>query len=153
MAGQAHPARIAENRKARQYYEFIEFFEAGLALTGPEVKSLRAGMVQFGDSYVTCRNDEAWLVGMRIAPYIQARLVEQFPDRERKLLLHHREIHVLRVKTEQKGLTIVPVRLYFKNGKVKVEIALARGKKFHDQREDLKERAEKRDMEREFARG
>jgi SsrA-binding protein len=145
-------ARIAENRKARQYYEFLEFFEAGVVLTGPEVKSLRAGQVSFGDSFVECRNGEAWLVGMRIAPYERAGYVSQDPDRTRKLLLHSREIHLLTTKVEQKGLTVVPIKLYFKQGKIKVEVALARGRKLHDQREELKRRAEARDTERELVR-
>ena len=147
-----HSARIAENRKARQYYEFLEFFEAGLALTGPEVKSLRAGQVSFGDSFVECRDGEAWIVGMRIAPYERAGYVPQDPDRDRKLLLHAREIKLLAAQTEQKGLTVVPVKLYFKQGNIKMEIALARGRKLHDQREELKRRAETRDLERELAR-
>lgn len=147
-----HPGRIADNRKARQYYELMDFFEAGMALTGPEVKSLRAGHVNFGDSYIDIRGNEAWVKGLRIAPYEKASLMEQEPDRDRKLLLHTGEIHVLRTKIEQKGLTVVPVKMYFRNGKIKMEIALARGKKLHDRREDLKQRAEQRDMEREFAR-
>lgn len=152
MADSTHHSRIADNRKARQYYEFMEFFEAGIVLTGPEVKSLRAGQVSFGDSFVECRNGEAWLVGMRIAPYERAGYMLQNPDRERKLLLHSREIHLLTTRVEQKGLTVVPVKLYFKQGKIKLEIALARGRKLHDQREELKRRAESRDMERELVR-
>lgn len=146
-------SRIAENRKARQYYEFLEFFEAGIVLTGPEVKSLRAGQVSFGDCFVDCRDGEAWVIGMRIAPYERAGYVLQEPDRKRKLLLHAREIHQLATQIEQKGLTVVPVKLYFKAGKVKMEIALARGRKLHDQRDELKRRAENRDMERELVRG
>ena len=141
-----------ENRKARQYSEFLEFFEAGIVLTGPEVKSIRAGQVSFGDSFVECRDGEAFVVGMRIAPYERGGYVLQEPDREKKLLLHSREIHMLATRIEQKGLTVVPVKLYFKQGKVKVEIALARGRKLHDQREELKRRAEARDVERELAR-
>ena len=141
-----------ENRKARQYYEFLEFFEAGIVLTGPEVKSIRAGQVSFGDSFVECKDDEAFVVGMRIAPYERGGYVLQEPDRNKKLLLHSREIHMLATRIEQKGLTVVPVKLYFKQGKVKVEIALARGRKLHDQREELKRRAEARDVERELAR-
>lgn len=147
-----HSSRIAENRKARQYYEFMEFFEAGIVLTGPEVKSLRAGQISFGDSFVDCRDGEAWLMGARIAPYERAGYVEQEPDRKRKLLLHAQEIHQLSTKIDQKGLTVVPVKLYFKRGKVKVEIALARGRKLHDHREELKRRAENRDLERELVR-
>ena len=141
-----------ENRKARQYYEFLEFFEAGIVLTGPEVKSIRAGQVSFGDSFVECKDGEAFVVGMRIAPSERGGYVLQEPDRNKKLLLHSREIHMLATRIEQKGLTVVPVKLYFKQGKVKVEIALARGRKLHDQREELKRRAEARDVERELAR-
>ena len=141
-----------ENRKARQYYEFLEFFEAGIVLTGAEVKSIRAGQVSFGDSFVEFRDGEAFVVGMRIAPYERGGYVLQEPDREKKLLLHSREIHMLATRIEQKGLTVVPVKLYFKQGKVKVEIALARGRKLHDQREELKRRAEARDVERDLAR-
>ncbi len=147
-----HHARIADNRKARQYYELLEFFEAGMALTGPEVKSLRAGLASFGDSYIEVRGNEAWVKALHITPYDKARLDEQIPDRDRKLLLHADEIHTLRTRIEQKGLTVVPTKMYFKNGKIKMEIALARGKKLHDRREDLKQRAEQRDMEREFVR-
>ena len=141
-----------ENRKARQYYEFLEFFEAGIVLTGPEVKSIRAGQVSYSDSFVEIREGEAFVVGMRIAPYERAGYVLQEPDRAKKLLLHSREIHLLATRIEQKGLTVVPVKMYFKQGKVKVEIALARGRKLHDQREELKRRAEARDVERELAR-
>ncbi len=144
-------ARIAENRKARQYYEFIEFFEAGIVLKGPEVKSLRLGLVSFNDSYVEFKNSEAFLVSMHISPYEKANYVIQEPDRARKLLLHQHEIKQLSEKVEQKGLTVVPVNLHFKNGKIKLEIALAKGRKVHDQREELKRRAEKRDMERELS--
>ena len=121
-------------------------------LTGPEVKSIRAGQVSYGDSFVEVREGEAFVIGMRIAPYERAGYVLQEPDRAKKLLLHSREIHLLATRIEQKGLTVVPVKLYFKQGKVKVEIALARGRKLHDQREELKRRAEARDVERELAR-
>ena len=143
---------IADNRKARQSYEFLDFYEAGLVLTGPEVKSLRAGLVSFRDSFVEFRQGEAWLISLHIAPYAQAGYVPQDPDRDRKLLLHSREIHNLSTKVEQKGLTVTPTKLYFKQGKIKVEIALARGRKMHDQREELKRRAEARDLERELVR-
>ena len=142
---------ISDNRKARHYYDFLEFVEAGLVLRGSEVKSLRAGQINFLDSYVDFRADGAWLVGMHIAPYSHIGNYDApSPDRARKLLLHSREISVMRAKVEQKGLTVVPVKLYFKTGKVKVELALAKGRKLHDQREELKRRAESRDMEREL---
>ena len=145
---------IAVNRKARHYYEFLEFVEAGLALTGSEVKSLRDGGVNFKDGHVRFRNHEAWLVGVHIAPYAHAALVEHGghePERERKLLLHAREIKALMAKVEQKGLTIVPTQMYFKAGKAKVELAVARGKKFHDRRDDLKRDAEDRDAARDLS--
>ena len=141
-----------ENRKARQYYEYLEFFEAGVVLNGPEVKSVRAGQVSFGDCFVECRGGEAFVVGMRIAPYERGGYVRQEPDRDKKLLLHAREIRMLAARIEQKGLTVVPTKVYFSRGKVKMEIALARGRKLFDQREELKRRAESRDAEREIAR-
>lgn len=139
---------IAQNKKARRYFELLDRFEAGLSLMGSEVKSLRAGHVTFADGYVDFKNGEAFLVGVNIAVYENAGYAGHEPDRRRKLLLHAHEIKILRDKVEQKGLTVVPTKLYFKNGKIKAEIALARGKKLHDQRHDLKDRAEKRDMER-----
>ena len=141
---------IASNKKARHLYHFTDFLEAGLVLNGPEVKSLRAGQVNFRDSYVDFRQGEAWLVGLHIAPYANAGYVPQDPDRTRKLLLHHGEIRRWTAQVEQKGMTVVPLRIYFKQGKVKVEIALARGKKLYDHRDDMKRRAEERDLERDL---
>lgn len=152
MAGKRSGAMISDNRKARHYYEFLEFFEAGMVLTGPEVKSLRAGQVSFGDAYVDFRSTGAFVLGLHISPYNNAGYVEQEPDRPRQLLLHGKEIEMLAVKVAQKGLTVVPSKLYFKNGRVKMELALARGRKVHDQRDELKRRAEARDLERELAR-
>ena len=152
MNKKASGSLIAQNKKARHYYEFLEFVEAGIALTGSEIKSIRAGAVNFRDSYVTFRADEAILVGLHIAPYANAGYAQHDPDRDRKLLLHRRQISSLSAKVEQKGLTIVPVNLHFSNGKVKVELALGRGKKVHDQRDDLKNAAELRDAAREMAR-
>ncbi|MBQ4133494.1 MAG: SsrA-binding protein SmpB [Desulfovibrionaceae bacterium] len=143
---------IAVNRKARHYYEFLENIEAGIVLTGSEVKSLRAGKVSFADAYVYFKGGEAWLSSLHIAPYENAGYAQHKPERERKLLLHAWEISNLAGKVEQKGLTIVPVRMYFRGGRVKVELALARGKKMQDQRETLKQRAEERDTARELAR-
>jgi SsrA-binding protein len=141
---------IAQNKKARHLYHLSEFTEAGIVLTGPEVKSLRAGQVNVRDSYVDFRAGEAWLAGLHIAPYNNAGYVEQDPDRDRKLLLHAGEIRRCAAQVEQKGMTAIPVSLYFKHGRVKVEIALAKGKKLYDHREDMKRRAEERDMEREL---
>lgn len=141
---------IAVNKKARFLYELSNFLEAGIVLTGPEVKSLREHKVNFIDSYVEFRQGEAWLVSLHIAPYVNAGYAPQDPDRDRKLLLHQGEIARLAAAVAQKGLTVVPVKLYFAHGKVKVEIALGRGKKLHDHRETLKQRAEERDLSREL---
>lgn len=141
---------IAQNKKARHLYELLDFFEAGLVLTGPEVKSLRDGKCNFKDSYADFKNGEAFIVGLHIAPYANAGYTSQDPDRTRKLLLHTKEIIELCVKVDQKGLSVVPTKLYFKNGRVKIEIALGKGKKLYDQRDELKKRAIARDMEREF---
>ena len=137
--------QIAQNKKARHYSELLEFIEAGIALTGSEMKSIRQGAVNFRDSYVTFRGEEAILVGLHIAPYNNAGYAGHNPDRDRKLLLHKREIRNLADKVQQKGLSLVPVNMHFSNGKVKVELALGRGKKLHDQRHDLKNAAEMRD--------
>jgi SsrA-binding protein len=145
---------IAQNKKARHLYELLDFFEAGMALVGSEVKSLREGRVSFKDGYVSIVKGEAWLVDVHIAPYANAGPVGQGghePERKRKLLLHEAEIKALQIKIEQKGLTIVPVKLYFKNGRVKLEIAVGRGKKLYDRRDSLKEQAVSRDAAREMA--
>ncbi|KHK01119.1 SsrA-binding protein SmpB [Desulfovibrio sp. TomC] len=143
---------IALNKKARHLYEILDKFEAGLVLVGSEVKSLRAGRISFKDGYVKIQEDEAFLIGVHIAPYENAGDFGHVPERPRKLLLHAGEIHELRVKVEQKGLTVVPLRAYFKNGRVKMEIALVRGKKVFDRRDDLKSRDLARDAARELAR-
>ena len=113
---------IGDNRKARHIYEYLETIEAGISLTGPEVKSLRAGQVNFTDSYVEFRRGEAWLIGLHIAPYTNAGYVEQNADRPRKLLMHAQEIALFAAKVEQKGLTVVPSKLYLKHGKIKVGV-------------------------------
>jgi SsrA-binding protein len=146
---------IASNKKARHEFQFLEFFEAGLVLQGSEVKSLRNGKVSFKDSYVNFKNGEAWLAGVHIAPYENMGPVGHGghdPDRPRKLLLHEFEIKTLMGKVEQRGLTVVPTKMYFKNGKAKVELALSRGKAMQDRRETLRRKAVERDMEREIAR-
>ncbi len=142
---------IAQNRKIRRLYDILESLEAGIALTGSEMKSLRAGRVSFKDSYVVFSRGEAYITGLHIARYEQANYLSHEPERDRKLLLHKREIDALRGKSEQRGLTIVPTTIYFKRSKVKLEIALARGKKVHDRREELKQRTIKREMDREMA--
>jgi len=139
---------IATNRKARHEYEILEVLEAGLVLRGTEVKALRTGQVNFKDSFATIRNNEAWLRGCHISPYSHGTDANHEPERDRKLLLHRNEIARLMGKVAERGLTIVPLRLYFKQGRAKVEIGLARGKKLHDKRSSLREREVAREMDR-----
>jgi len=149
MASQGDGDRtVATNRRARHEYEILETIEAGLVLRGTEVKSLRAGQVTFKDSYATIRNGEAWLIGCHISPYSHGTDANHDPERDRKLLLHRREIGRLTGKTAERGLTMVPLRLYFKGGRAKVELGLARGKKLRDKRATLREREVQREMER-----
>lgn len=137
------------NRKARHNYEIMETFEAGIVLTGSEVKSLRQGKGSLSEAYAAVRDGEAFLLGMHIPPYAQAGYSQHEPVRPRKLLLHKQEILRLIGKTAEKGLTIVPLSCYFKNGLAKVEIGLAKGKKLYDKRESIKDREWKRQVERE----
>ncbi len=143
---------IATNRKARHEFDILETYEAGLCLKGTEVKSLREGQVNFKDSYASISNQEVWLVGCHIAPYHHGSDANHDPDRSRKLLLHRREIARLIGKVAERGLTLVPLRLYFKEGRAKLELGLARGKKLHDKRQAIRERDERREMAKE-ARG
>jgi len=139
---------IAENRKARFDYQFLERLEAGLVLTGSEVKSLREGRVSLAQAYADVRDGEAWLVGVHIDPYDQAGARNHEPERDRKLLLHRRELDSLYGKVREKGLTLVPTRMYWKDGRAKVEIALARGKQTIDKRRDIAKREADRAMQR-----
>jgi SsrA-binding protein len=139
---------IAENRKARHDYHLLERHEAGLVLTGSEVKSLRQGGVQLRRSFADLRDGELWLVGAHIAPYDQAGAEGHDPDRDRKLLLHRREIDSLLGKVQERGFTIVPTRLYFKDGRAKVELALAKGKDVRDRRREISKREADRQIER-----
>ncbi len=139
---------IAENRRARHDYHLLERLEAGLQLTGTEVKALRDGGAQIAQAYAEIRDGEAWLVGAMISEYARGNIANHRPERDRKLLLHRREIDSLYGKVREKGLTIVPTRLYFKDGRVKVELAVARGKERIDKRRDLAERDAQRQMER-----
>lgn len=141
---------ITENRRARHDYHLLERVEAGIQLTGTEVKSLREGGVQLGQAYAEIREGEAWLVGASIPEYAQGNLQNHRPERDRKLLLHRREIDSLEGMVREKGLTLVPTRLYFKNGRVKIELAVARGKERIDKRRDLAERDARRQIEREL---
>ncbi|WP_421899160.1 SsrA-binding protein SmpB [Maridesulfovibrio sp.] len=145
------PSSIALNKQARRNYEFVETLEAGLVLKGTEVKSLRQGLVSFMDGYINFKEGEAWLVGIHIAPYDHAGYTQHEPDRPRKLLLHAREIEKLQTRVEQKGLTVVPVRLYFSRGNIKLEIALAKGRNVHNRKEELKRRDIARDTARQLA--
>ena len=144
----AAPGDVATNRAAGHRYQFLEKLEAGLVLTGTEVKSLREGKAQIKDGYATLRGTEVWLHNVHIPPYGPATRENHEPERPRKLLMHRREIERVVGKTREKGLTLVPTRLYFKDGRAKVEIALARGKDVGDKRQSIKEREMKREMER-----
>lgn len=137
-----------DNRRARHEYEILESLEAGLVLTGTEVKSIRAGGVSLNEAYARFRGGEAWLMGMHVPPYKQGSFSNSEPNRARKLLLHKEQIAHLQSRVAEKGLTIVPLRLYFTRGMAKVQLGLARGKKLWDKRADVA----KRDVEREIAR-
>jgi SsrA-binding protein len=139
---------IATNRKARHQYQFHDTYEAGLVLVGSEIKSIRAGQVSLQEGFVHFESGEAWLVNVHIAPYDPASQQNHEPRRRRKLLLHRREINRLRGRVQEKGFTIVPTKLYLKDGRAKVEIALARGKKLYDKRQTIAERDSKRQLER-----
>ncbi len=144
---------LVTNRRARREYFIEDKYEAGLVLTGSEIKSVRAGRANLQDSYVSIRDGEAWLVNSHIAPYKQASDQNHEPKRDRKLLLHRRQIDRLAGKVQAKGYTIIPLRLYLKDNRAKVEIALARGKKLYDKRADLAKRQAQRDIERALRRG
>ena len=139
---------VATNRKAFHNFTILETYEAGLVLQGTEVKSLRESLVNFKDCYASIDGDEAWLIGCHISPYHHGSDANHDPERRRKLLLHRREIGRLLGKVAERGLTLVPLRLYFKSGRAKVELALARGKKLHDKRETLKKRSWERERGR-----
>ena len=144
------PGDIATNRQASFRYEFLEKLECGLVLTGTEVKSLRGGKAQLKDGYAQVQNGEVWLHNVHIPPYAPATRENHEPERPRKLLMHKREIERLIGKTRERGLTIVPTRIYFKGARAKVELALARGKDVGDKRQAIKERDMKRELERSF---
>jgi SsrA-binding protein len=139
---------VVDNRRARHDYHLLERFEAGLVLTGTEVKSLRDGRAHLRNAYGDVREGEVWLVGAHISEYAQGNAANHDPDRDRKLLLHSREIASLIGKVRERGLTLVPTRLYFKNGRAKVELAVARGKEVRDKRRDIARRDADRQIER-----
>jgi SsrA-binding protein len=142
------PRTIVRNRRARHDYEVLETLEAGIALLGPEVKSLRAGTVNLADAYAQIRRGEAWLLHVHVHPYPQAGRENPDPLRERRLLLHRREIARLAGRLGEAGTTLVPLSLYWKNGRCKVELALARGRRQADKREAIREREEEREVRR-----
>lgn len=145
---------VADNRQARFLYEILETYEAGIELLGTEVKSIRAGRTNLRDGYGLLRNGEIWLLNAHISPHATtAQYFNHEPTRTRRLLMHKQEIRKLTGKVTQQGLTLVPLKMYFKRGKVKVTIALVKGKKLHDKRDDLKKRDDKRDMDRAMKRG
>ena len=145
---------IATNRRAFHEYAFVDRFEAGLVLTGTEVKSMRTNGCSLGDGFVRVRDGEAWLVNVRIPPYERGTFFSQHePTRDRKLLLHGRELTRLAGTLQEKGLTLIPLGMYFKRGIAKVELGLGRGKKLHDKREAIKQREIRREIERVARRG
>ena len=146
--GDAQRKIIASNRKARYEYEILDTFEAGIALLGPEVKSLRAGKASLGDSYADIRRGQVYLVNAHIGAYEQAGRANAPPLRDRKLLLRRSEISRLEGRVTERGLTLIPLRLYFLNGRAKVELALARGKRRYDKRQSIRQRETERDLRR-----
>ncbi len=141
---------IAKNRRARHDYELLEFYEAGLVLTGTEIKSVRANRVSLQNSFVHAKGGELWLVDANIAEYVHGNRENHEPGRSRKLLLHRREIENIIVSLTTKGLTAVPTKMYLKNGRAKLEFAVARGKKKYDKRQDMAKRDAQRQVERAF---
>lgn len=139
---------VTVNRKARHNYHILDTIEAGIALVGTEVKSLREGRINLKDSYARIKNGEVWLVGVHISPYSHGSYNNHPPERDRKLLLHRKEIRRLIGKVQESGLTLVPLKVYFRNGIAKVELGLARGKRVYDKRDDIA----KRDVQREISR-
>ena len=141
---------LAQNRKARFSYEILESFEAGIVLTGTEVKSARQGRVNLQDAYAAVEKGEVFIKGMHISPYDQGNRFNPDPLRKRKLLLHKREIRKLAVSVQQEGLTLIPLRLYLKRGLIKLELSIAKGKKLYDKRESIKKRETERELTRNY---
>jgi SsrA-binding protein len=139
---------VATNRKARHDYEIVETIEAGVVLKGSEVKSLRAGLANLKDSYVQFKAGEAWLVGCHISPYSFSRGGGHDPDRDRKLLLHRREIDRVSARVNERGLSLIPLRIYFKDGIAKLELGLGRGRARYDKRRAIREKEQRREMDR-----
>jgi SsrA-binding protein len=141
---------VATNRKARFEYFLLEHYEAGLSLQGSEIKSIRAGQVSLAEAYVRVEGRQAWLMEAHIAPYAQANRYNHEPRRPRRLLLHRKELREIWDAVRQKGVTIVPTRVYLKEGRAKLEIAIAKGKKLHDKRQAIAQREAEREMERQM---
>ncbi|MFQ3621172.1 MAG: SsrA-binding protein SmpB [Spirochaetales bacterium] len=141
---------LAENRKARFQYTVDETLECGIVLQGTEVKSVKKGNFSFADAYGRILEGEVWLVGFHISAYEQGNIHNHLPDRERKILLHKQEIKRLIRKVEEKGYTLVPLKVYLKNGRVKIELGVCKGKKLQDKRQTIKDRDTRREVEREF---
>jgi len=143
---------VATNRKAKHEFFLFDHYEAGIALQGSEIKSIRAGQISLTEAYIKIDNREAWLMDAHVAPYEQAGRFNHDPRRPRKLLLHRKEIHRLWDTVRQKGVTVVPIRAYLKNGRAKIEIAVAKGKKLYDKRQEIAKRDAQRDLNREYSR-
>ena len=141
---------LAVNRKARHLYTIVESLESGIELTGTEVKSMKASRFSFSDSYAAIEGGELWLISLHVTPYNFGNLSDQDPLRKRKLLVHKKEITRLKRQTEEKGLTLIPLRFYLKRGLIKLQLGICRGKRLYDRREAIKKRDQKRDEEREF---
>ena len=139
---------VGRNRKARHEYQILDTYEAGIVLKGPEVKSLRAGQLAFRDAFARVENGEVWLYNLHISPYEEANRANQEPDRVRKLLLHREEIRRLVIETGEKGLTLIPLEIYFRRGNAKVLLGVARGRRLYDKREKLKKQTQDREAKR-----
>lgn len=142
---------LAKNRRAFYDYSVEENLECGIVLQGTEVKSLRGGKFSFSDSYARIRDDELWLIGLHISEYTHGNINNHDPLRDRKLLIHRQELKRLKRKVDERGFTLIPLRIYLKGGRVKVELGVCRGKKSYDKRESIKERDQKRDADREMS--
>ncbi len=147
-SGESRRKVVGRNRKARHEYEILDTHEAGIVLKGPEVKSLRAGHLAFRDAFARVEGGEVWLYNLHISPYEQANRANEEPDRVRKLLLHREEIRRLQIKTGEKGLTLVPLEIYFRKGNAKVLLGVARGRRQYDKREKLKKQIQDREAKR-----
>lgn len=148
MPKQVGIKQLAQNRKARHDYFIEDTYECGIVLVGCEVKSIRAGKVNIKDAYVRIKNDEAFVVGMHVSPYEQGNMFNPNPFRERKLLLHKQQIKKLKALSQADGYSLIPLSLYLSNGRVKLELAVAKGKKLYDRRHDIAQRDASREMER-----